>query len=109
MARSEPYKWYRAVQPAPPLHTPGESVADTFATQTSSIRKPEMTCNPAKANGEVLADASAHLACYRLREPGGFAARTLLVRDRFGDDTLTLVRSQELCLPSEQNQMPSTL
>ena len=109
MPRSDPYKCYRAVQPAPRFDPRDESFADPFETQTASIRKPEMTCNPANANGEGLADASAHLSCYRLREPGGFAARTLLVRDRFGDDTLTLVRSQELCLPSEQNQMPSTL
>src|SRR6185295_5998813 len=70
--------------------------------------RPELLCNPVDAGGEGIADPTAHLECYRLRESAG-PARTVTASDLFGTSTLTLARARNLCVPSEKDGVASAL
>src|SRR5262249_55552360 len=109
MPRDDSYRCYRAMRATPIFAPRHVTLADAFETTTGFVSRPDTTCNPADVAGEGMGDATAHLACYRMREPAGFASRTLLVRNRFGDETLTVSRPQGLCVPSEQNHVTSAL
>jgi len=109
LPRTDNYKCYQAKESGTRFAPRPVTLADDFETKPANVIKPSTTCNPADVNGEGIADSSAHLACYRIKETAGFTTRSVLAHDRFGDDTLTVVRAQELCVPSEQNQVPSTL
>jgi hypothetical protein len=109
MPRSDNYRCYRAQRSTPAFAPRNVTLGDEFETTTAYVSRPDTTCNPADVEGEGMGDATAHLACYRIREPRGFTARSVLVRNRFGDETLTLSRAQSLCVPSEQNHVASAL
>jgi polyvinyl alcohol dehydrogenase (cytochrome) len=107
--RTDNYKCYQAKEPGARFAPRPVTLVDDFEAKPANVLRPSTTCNPADVNGEGIADTTAHLACYRIKEAAGFTTRSVLVHNRFGDDTLTVVRAQELCVPSEQNQVPSSL
>jgi len=84
------------------------SLVDQFVSTTATVVRPLRFCNPADKNGEGIVDPTAHLMCYRLSEPF-FTRRTVLVRNQFGDQTLTVVGPESLCNPAEQDGVPSPL
>jgi hypothetical protein len=84
------------------------SLTDQFVTSTATVIRPTRFCNPADKNAEGIHDPTEHLACYQIRE-GTFAKRTVLVRNQFGDQTLTVVKPEALCNPAEKNGVPSPL
>jgi hypothetical protein len=72
------------------------------------VGEPNIFCNPADKDGGGIADATAHLACYSIHTDDE-QSRTVVVKNQFGTDTLTLGDSQLLCVPSEKNGVRSTL
>jgi hypothetical protein len=83
-------------------------LVDQFVGTTATVVRPLRFCNPANKNGEGIVDPTANLMCYRLTEPH-FTRRTVLVRNQFGDQTLTVIRPESLCNPAEKNGVPSQL
>jgi hypothetical protein len=84
------------------------SLADQFGSSTATVVRPTRFCNPADKNGEGINDPTRHLMCYQIRE-GSFTSRTVLIRNQFGDQTLTVVKPEALCNPAGKNGVPSDL
>ena len=84
------------------------TLVDQFVASTASVVRPLRLCNPADKNGGGIADPTAHLMCYQIRE-AAFTRRSVLVRNQFGDQTLTVVRPESLCNPAEKNGAASQL
>jgi hypothetical protein len=84
------------------------TLVDQFASSTASVVRPARFCAPADKNGEDIDDPTAHLMCYQIRE-AAFSRRTVLVRNQFGDQTLTVLRPESLCNPAEKNGVASQL
>jgi len=85
------------------------TLVDGFETKSALVQKPDTLCHPADVDDEGIDDTTAHLACYGIREAGAFPARSVLVRNRFGDQTMTLLRPRQLCVPSETDHVASNL
>lgn len=81
------------------------SLTDQFGPSTATVLRPSRLCNPADKNGGGINDLTAHLMCYKLR-PAPFARRDVLVRNQFGDQTLTVVKPETLCNPAEKDGVP---
>jgi hypothetical protein len=81
------------------------TLADQFESVTASVTKPERLCNPADKAGEGMDDPTAHAMCYRISE-SGFTRREVLVDNQFGQQTLVVVRPQNICLPAEKDMIP---
>jgi hypothetical protein len=81
------------------------TLVDQFVTSTATVIRPDRLCNPADKNGEGIDDPTAHLMCYKIRE-GSFARREVLVRNQFGDQTLTVVKPASLCNPADKDSVP---
>ena len=84
------------------------SLEDQFGPSTATVLRPTRFCNPASKNNSPVSDLTAHLACYQIRE-GAFTRRTVVVRNQFGDQTLTIIKPETLCNPAEKNGVPSDL
>lgn len=89
---------------------PSLSVAlvDELVTSQAKIVRPQHFCNPADKDGEGVIDPTAHLTCYQIKELK-FARREAVVRDQFGEHTLTYIKPKFLCAPSKRNGVPSAL
>ena len=72
------------------------------------MRKPVRFCNPTGKNDEEINDPTAHLACYKMKG-GANPKREVLVRNQFGDQTVTVNKAESLCVPAEKNGVPSDL
>jgi acyl-homoserine lactone acylase PvdQ len=84
------------------------ALADPFGQAVATLLRSDGLCNPVDKDGEGIGDATAHLECYRIREPAG-AARTLTASNQFGAQTLTIGRPHTLCVPSQKDGLPSEL
>src|SRR5262249_3395351 len=109
LPQSDDYACYRSTRSAPPFGARYVTLADAFETKGAYVRKPDADCNPADVDGEGIADATAHLVCYRINEKDGVRSRPVQVSNHFGSQTLTVRRARDLCVPSEQNHVSSAL
>jgi hypothetical protein len=82
---------------------------DQFTSGPVTVQRPERLCNPVDKNDEGIGDPTAHLVCYDINEPGPFHRRSVVVRNQFGDQTLSLGRPDSLCVPAEKDGVPSPL
>lgn len=71
------FKCYR-VRPKDRFASRTVTLADQFETQTATVVKPRLLCNPVDKNGEGIFDPAKHLTCYTLRQPT-FRAREVIV------------------------------
>jgi len=69
----------------------------------TTVVKPLVFCNPAAKNGEPLYDETAHLQCYKIKPEK--VKRTVLVRNQFGQRTVSTKKSSVLCVPSGKDQL----
>jgi hypothetical protein len=90
---------------AEPFAQRSVSLVDQFTASTATVIRPDRLCNPADKNGEGITDPTAHLMCYRIRE-GSFARRNALVRNQFGDQTVSVVKPDSLCNPADKDGIP---
>lgn len=112
-AGDDAYQCYGAkVTPkTPKLARRDAALADPLGAVTAKVRKVAALCNPAGVAGGTIADPTAHLVCYGVKEPKR-PAKTLpdfVVTDAFGTLTLDVQKALQLCLPAEKDGVASAL
>ena len=75
----------------------------------ANLKRPASLCNPVSKDGQGVHDPTAHLVCYRTAPQSGFQRRDIGVRNQFGDQTVTVLKPLQLCVPSEKDGVPSAL
>jgi cysteine-rich repeat protein len=81
-------------------------VEDRFGTASVRVGRPELYCNPASADGGMIAQPLANLVCYSTRDSshsgGSTPLRpiTLSIEDRFTSGKLFTFGADRLCLPT---------
>jgi hypothetical protein len=106
---SDHYKCYKLRQGRNRFHPGPVSLIDRFGAIANVVEEPERLCNPVDKNGEGIDDPTAHLMCYDLAPQRGFQGREVVVRNQFGDQLLTVVRAESLCVPAEKDGVQSAL
>jgi hypothetical protein len=91
------------------FHPGPVGLVDQFGASASVAEEPERLCNPVDKEGEGITDPTAHLMCYDLAQEKGFQARDVVVRNQFGDQILTVVRPESLCVPATKDGVDSPL
>jgi len=115
---SQPFDHYRcykarlvAGQPAWPL--PVVTVQDAYEpTHSVQVQKPSRVCEPVSVDGSVIADPSAVITCYGIRDLDGLVPFPTVSRsvDNLLGSYSVLVRARprpELCVPSTQTIIPA--
>jgi hypothetical protein len=105
---SDHYKCYKTRNFGARFEQREVNLADELATVAASVRKPRRFCNPADKNGEGIDDPTAHLMCYKIKEPR-LNRQDVAMEDQFGLQTLTVKRAETLRAPAEKDDVPSTL
>jgi hypothetical protein len=80
------------------------TLEDQFGPTTATVRRPDRFCNPVNKNNEGINDPTAHLNCYRIREPRG-PNRRVIVTNQIGEQRLTAGRTHSLCVPAIKDQI----
>ena len=74
------------------------------AERTLDVKKPTRLCGPAGVDGAKVVDASAFLACYRVKPARGEPRHTrrtgVHTANAFGAEQIDTVKEEELCLPA---------
>ncbi len=79
------------------------TLADPFETTAATVLETEELCNPVDANGAGIADPSARLVCYKIREThgqGAFASRDVAIENEFGPQRVKARSPRSLCVPA---------
>ena len=82
-------------------------LSDQFGSEQVRVQRISRLCNPVEKrrtghDPEPPPHPAEHLACYQLREPTPFTARTVFTQDQFRSETLQLTKPSRLCVPSEK-------
>jgi hypothetical protein len=91
---------YRASRATPRLTPRSVTLADQWGIRSPLLVRTDTVCPPADKNGEGIKDATVSLACYRMKNPGLFGARTVAVTNQFGTENVRVVKPRTLCVPS---------
>jgi endoglycosylceramidase len=102
------FKCYKTRQVGQRFASRDVTLEDQFVTTNTTVVKPRRFCNPADKDGEGIGDPTAHVMCYKIKEPR-FERRKVVVENQFGEQTLTVTRPDTLCLPAEKDAVPSDL
>jgi cysteine-rich repeat protein len=108
----DPFKCYTAAtQKGTPKFTARTvNLADEIEAKNTKVASPALICNPAVLNAGNLLDPTTHLACYNIstvKGQGTFERPDVIVNNRFGTQTLMLMRPKVLCSPAEVPPVPS--
>jgi hypothetical protein len=103
------FKCYKVHEGGGRFHPGPVSLIDQFGAAANVVEEAQRFCNPVDKNGEGIDDPTAHLMCYDLATQKGFAKREVVVRNQFGDQILTVVRPDSLCVPAEKDMIQSAL
>jgi hypothetical protein len=79
---------------------------DQFGSAVTSVRRPWRLCNPVDKNGEGIDEPASHLMCYQADDAGIFERRYVQVQNQFGEQQLSVIRTESLCLPAEKDGVP---
>ena len=87
------------VPPAP------QTLADDFETKLTLVNKPLALGNPSSINGQGVSDATIHLECDSIKDDNSlaqprFAGRRVQIANQLGAQTLDVLKSKRLCVPS---------
>ena len=85
-------------------------LVDDLEDRNTLVESVASLCNPADKNGEGIADPTAHLACYKIKDVKGqpkFVARDVVTSDQFGNLSLRVSGAATLCVPSEKDGVSS--
>jgi hypothetical protein len=107
----DPFKCYKARGGA---GAPSQvlTVSDELGARGVAVSKPQALCNAAAVNQQAVADPTAHLTCYQLKNVPGtprFLRRTVEITNRFGAQTVTLLKPSSLCVPSAHDGAAAAL
>src|SRR5439155_4105969 len=84
------------------------TITDRFGTRSATLVRPDSLCNPVDKNGEGIADETAHLVCYRLKQPA-FVGASVTAANQLGTQSFALTKVRTLCVPSEKDGVASAL
>jgi acyl-homoserine lactone acylase PvdQ len=87
---------------------PFVTITDRFGTRSVTLVRPDSLCNPVDKNGEGIVDATAHLTCYRLKQPA-FVGANVTAANQLGVQSFGLTKVRTLCVPSEKDGVASAL
>ena len=90
------YQCYRVSQQKPLRGAP--KLKDQFLGWQTKIGAALFLCNPVEKNGEPPKDKETHLVCYQI--PAKNAGKRVVVRNQFGEHTLSVGGTVVLCVPS---------
>ena len=82
------------------------TVDDQFELNSTLVKRPDKVCNPVSKNASPVLDPSAHLACYATK-PNKIQRRDIVINNQFGKQTLTVVKPDTLCVPTEKGVAPA--
>jgi hypothetical protein len=82
------------------------ALTDQFMETESEVVRGLRLCNPVDKNSEGICDPTAHLSCYKIKEPR-MDRVDVIVENQFGTQALTVKRADSLCVPAEKDQIPS--
>jgi hypothetical protein len=102
------YKCYKTGQRPPRFQQQTVNLIDQFGEKTTTVVRPTRFCNPVNKNNEGIEDPTAHLLCYKVKEPP-MAPVDVIVTNQFGEQALTVTRVEQLCVPAEKDGVPSEL
>jgi hypothetical protein len=91
---------YRAARATPRLSPRAVTLVDQWGTRSPLLVRADTVCPPADKNGEGIKDPTVSLACYRMRKPGAFGARSVAVTNQFGSENVQVLKPRTLCVPS---------
>jgi cysteine-rich repeat protein len=109
------FKCYQSrIAKGAPLFAPRTvTLTDSVSTTDLKIVKPTNLCTPVKVDDGGVFDPTAHLTCYQLKSAPGRqqeATQQVRVANQFGgDQRLTVLQLQSLCVPSTVDYTPSPL
>jgi len=106
-APRDPFKCYKVREGGARFQPGPLNLVDQFGAASNVVNAARRLCNPVDEDGEGVSDPTAHLMCYDLDEEAGFVRREVVTRNRFGDQTLTIVRPDSLCVPAEKDGVQS--
>ena len=95
---------YKCYKSHAPFQQRTVNLSDQFGPSTATVVRVERFCNPVDKNNEGINDPTAHLNCYRIREPRG-PSRDVVVNNQFGELQLTTTRTHSLCVPAIKDQL----
>ncbi len=112
----DPFQCYRIkVTKGTPKFAPvlGVAVEDQLGTMTVNVKKPIRLCNPVNENGgdPTAPTHPQHLLCYQVTAVAGspkFASLGTFANSEFGPQTLTVIKPEELCVPSSKTVVTTT-
>lgn len=93
-----------ALRPAPTV-----TLNDQFGTGAVRVGRPVLLCNPTEKNNEKIGPVVSgpeHLVCYSITSRNK-TNKVVEVRDQFGVQTLKVVRTELLCVPSDKKEIPT--
>jgi hypothetical protein len=101
------FKCYEAKQVGEMFDARRVLLTDQFTTERVNVFRPEAFCTPVDKDGSGINDATAHLACYKIRdvrvdEFPKFRERRIEAGDQFGTHRLLLKKTRSLCVPSSK-------
>jgi hypothetical protein len=100
------YKCYGVSAEQLPRVSEAMGLRDQFGDEATRVDRALFLCNPAtKVSRHGTFEPpfpEEHLVCYRLVSFFPFAERDVLLRDQFGDQTLTVRSPRALCVPSRK-------
>ncbi len=89
------------------------TLADERETKITRVVKTTEYCNAVDKDGQGIADPTAHLQCYQIKDAPGqtrFASSTETVDDEFGEgQPLTLKKAKRVCMPAGRDGVPPSL
>ncbi|MEO6029535.1 MAG: hypothetical protein ABIR79_21940 [Candidatus Binatia bacterium] len=89
------------------------TLADGFESKRTTVVRTSEVCLPVDKNGRGIANGTAHLQCFTIRDAAGeprFQSRVVTVDDDLGTArSLLLRKSERLCLPATRDDVPSAL
>jgi hypothetical protein len=82
------------------------TTSDQFGSGPTRVVRPRRLCNPADKNDEGVDDPASHLMCYQADDLNDFQRRHVVVQNQFGEQALSVIRPDSLCLPAEKDGVP---
>jgi hypothetical protein len=102
------YKCYRTWQRGHTFEQKDVTLEDQFTRTKATVKRPRHICNPVDKNGEGVSDPTAHMMCYKIKEPR-FKRRDVVIENQFGEQRLTVLGPHNLCVPAEKDGTVSDL
>jgi hypothetical protein len=101
------YKCYKGRDlKTPPFARVDPNLDDQFASETNTVIKPFLVCNPVDKNGEGIKNPLPHLCCYKLKSKALNPKPKVEIESQFQKSQLELKKAQLLCAPCSKTVLP---